>query len=253
MPPVYDVIIPARDEAATVGEVVRAARAAAGAGTVLVVDDGSTDATAAAARAAGAHVIAARPPGEPGHKGRALAAGVAASTAARLVFFDADLLGAHPRHFEALAAPLAEGRFALSCGLLDYGPLFNPAFLRLPPITGLRALDRELFAGVDLAACRGFQIEILINEVLVRRGLASTIRVLRGLSHRTKLAKLGWRRGLPAHLRMSRDLLACLKTVPLWTYPAYLRRLTLLRPAGAAPSRAAAEEPEWTCERMPDR
>jgi glycosyltransferase involved in cell wall biosynthesis len=50
------VVIPAHNEAATVGAVVRAARAAIPA-DVLVVDDASTDATAAEARAAGATVL----------------------------------------------------------------------------------------------------------------------------------------------------------------------------------------------------
>ena len=43
--PAYDVVIPARDEAPTITGVVRAARAAPGAGRVVVVDDGSTDGT----------------------------------------------------------------------------------------------------------------------------------------------------------------------------------------------------------------
>ncbi len=50
------VVIPALDEQATVGEVVRGARDHIG-GSVLVVDDGSVDETAAVARAAGAAVV----------------------------------------------------------------------------------------------------------------------------------------------------------------------------------------------------
>lgn len=49
-------VIPALNEEATVGEVVRSVRHHVGA-PVLVVDDGSADATAAVARAAGARVI----------------------------------------------------------------------------------------------------------------------------------------------------------------------------------------------------
>jgi len=65
--PAYDVVIPARDEALTVAGVVRAARAAPGAGRVVVVDDGWTDGTAAAAlsiaagNAGGVEVVAATP------------------------------------------------------------------------------------------------------------------------------------------------------------------------------------------------
>ena len=235
----YDVVIPARDEAGTVGAVVQAARGAAGVGTVLVVDDGSADGTAEAARGAGAVVVAARPPGSPkGDKGRALAAGVAAARADVLVFFDADLAGARPAHFEALAAPVLAGACALSCGLLDYGRLRNPLFLRLPPITGLRALPRAVFEAVAPARRNGFRIEIMLNEVVARGRLPARIRVLRGLTHRSKVEKAGWARGARAHLAMTAELLGCLRTVPLWTYGAYLRRLEVLPPAGPGAPRS---------------
>jgi len=51
------VVIPARDAEGTVGQVVRALRIILPAATVLVVDDGSTDDTSGAARAAGAEVL----------------------------------------------------------------------------------------------------------------------------------------------------------------------------------------------------
>jgi glycosyltransferase involved in cell wall biosynthesis len=242
--PRYDIVVPARNEESTVAGVVDAARAAAGVGRVVVVDDGSTDGTAEAARAAGATVVPGAAPGEPGSKARALAAGVAATSAAVLVFFDADILGARPSHFESLAAPVLDDTAWLSCGIIDYGAVRNPFFLRLPPITGLRSLRREVFAGIPaelLSVRNGFQIEIRINEVIARRGLPSTIRVLPGLGHRTKIAKVGWRRGLPAHLSMSRELLQCLRLVPLWTYGAYLRNLRVLPPAATAANIPTAE------------
>jgi glycosyltransferase involved in cell wall biosynthesis len=231
--PLFDVVIPARDEELTVAGVVRAALGACGAGRVIVVDDGSRDRTAAVAAEAGASVVASSLPGEPGSKALALARGVAASAAEVLVFFDADLTGVEPLHFEALAAPVLAGEARLSCGIVDYGALRNPLFLRLPPITGLRALPREVFAAVPEAKRKGFQIEIMINEVIARGGMPSAIRVLGGLRHRSKIAKQGWRRGLPSHLRMTGELLACLRIVPLWTYRAYLRNLSILPPAGA--------------------
>ena len=227
--PLFDVVVPARNEAPTVGDVVRAARAAAGVGKVTVVDDGSSDSTATLAREAGAVVVAAGA-GDIGDKGRALDLGVKATTAPVLLFFDADIQGVLPRHFELLAEPVLNGGSWLSLGLLDYGRLRNTLFLRLPPITGLRALRREVFEGISAERRNGFRIEIMINEVVARRRLPSSIRVLPGLRHRSKVDKMGWRAALPSYLSMTGELLGCLRTVPLWTYGAYLRHLRVLPP-----------------------
>lgn len=53
-----DVVMPARDEAPSVGEAVAGVARQPGVRRVVVVDNGSTDATAAEARAAGAEVVA---------------------------------------------------------------------------------------------------------------------------------------------------------------------------------------------------
>jgi glycosyltransferase involved in cell wall biosynthesis len=238
----FDVVIPARNEETTVADVVRAALAAPGVGQVVVVDDGSTDGTATAAQAAGAVVVSTGSSG--GSKARALARGfeaTAATPAEVLVFFDSDILNAAPAHLAALAAPVLSGDVWLSCGIVPYGRFRDPFFLRLPPITGLRALRREVFAAVPEERRNGFQIEIMINEVIARRGLPCSIRVLSGLRHRSKLEKVGWRQGLPAHLAMTRELLACLRFVPLWTYGAYLRNLRVLPPSGESLPPAGAD------------
>jgi 4,4'-diaponeurosporenoate glycosyltransferase len=85
------IVIPARDEADNLQRLLPSL--AGSAADVVVVDDGSTDATAAVARDLGATVV---DPGEPppGWTGKAwaCAAGAAATTAGRLVFLDADVV-----------------------------------------------------------------------------------------------------------------------------------------------------------------
>lgn len=217
-------IIPARNEAPTIGAVVQAARESRGARRVFVVDDHSIDDTATMARDAGAEVIASN-----GHasKALALATGVAATTSPILLFFDADILGARSEHFDLLAAPVLERGFAMSCGIVDYG-WRNGMFMRFPPITGLRAVRRDVFEAIPAQKLNGFQIEIMINEVVARGRMRTAMRVLRGLHHRSKVEKLGRIRGTSAHVAMTLELLHCLTFVPLWTYSNYLENLTIL-------------------------
>lgn len=110
------VVLPARDEAATVGEIVSSIRGELGSGTtplvdeVIVVDSASRDATARVAADSGARVVAlhdvvAEVPPRPG-KGEAMWRGVAATTADIVVFVDADLQSFDPRFVVALLGPL---------------------------------------------------------------------------------------------------------------------------------------------------
>ena len=89
------VIVPALDEEARIGGTVAAIRAALtalaadGGLEVIVVDDGSTDATADAALASGADQVVVLP--ENRGKGAAIRAGVAAARGRTIAFTDADL------------------------------------------------------------------------------------------------------------------------------------------------------------------
>jgi glycosyltransferase involved in cell wall biosynthesis len=89
------VIVPALDEAATIGATIDSIRGALQAITdgggleVVVVDDGSTDGTGEAALAAGADQVIVLPENQ--GKGAAVRAGVAAARGRTVAFTDADL------------------------------------------------------------------------------------------------------------------------------------------------------------------
>jgi hopene-associated glycosyltransferase HpnB len=111
--PEIDIIVPARDEAETIGPVIASLLAQDYAGTfrITLIDDNSTDGTAAAAgTAASLRVIRGqlKPEGWSG-KLWAVAQGVAATTAPVLLLTDADIVH-DPRHLSALVARLLEPR-----------------------------------------------------------------------------------------------------------------------------------------------
>lgn len=121
--PSIAVVLPALNEAATVGTIVTAIREAhIGVGglvsEVVVIDSGSTDATAAVAAGAGARVVSKEDvlTGIPvaAGKGEAMWRGVAATSAELVVFVDADLQSFTPDYITALVGPLlADDRIQL--------------------------------------------------------------------------------------------------------------------------------------------
>jgi glucosyl-3-phosphoglycerate synthase len=123
--PVVSVVLPARDEAATIGPIVRAIADLRRSGTgitigeIVVVDDGSTDGTVAVAAAAGARVVPAADvladvAAGPG-KGQAMWKGLAETSGDVVVFCDADLEAFDPAFISGLVdALVAEPHTAMA-------------------------------------------------------------------------------------------------------------------------------------------
>ncbi len=118
-------VIPARDEQASVGAVVSAMRAESARlgrlAEVVVVDNGSRDATASRARGAGARVVSEPRAGY----GRACLAGLAAlahDPPGAVVFADADASD-DPADLGPLLAPILEGRAEMVIGSRRLGQL----------------------------------------------------------------------------------------------------------------------------------
>jgi hopene-associated glycosyltransferase HpnB len=111
--PDVDIVVPARDEAETIGPVIGSllAQDYRGRVRVILVDDNSTDGTAAlAGTAANLTVITLQSkPAEWSGKLWALSQGAAASRAPILLFTDADIVH-DPRHLSSLVAKLLQSR-----------------------------------------------------------------------------------------------------------------------------------------------
>jgi len=168
------VIIPARNEAAALRQVLAEIPRPLVA-EVLVVDNGSTDATAAVAQAAGARVVTEPSPGY----GRACLAGLAALSPAVdvVAFLDGDRSD-YPEELERLLAPIAEGRTDLVIG--SRRAQAQPGSLTLQQRVGNRLacwLIRRCF-GVrytDLGPFRAIRREALARLGMQDRGFGWTV------------------------------------------------------------------------------
>jgi glycosyltransferase involved in cell wall biosynthesis len=235
-----DAVIPARDEELTVAPNVAAAQGCRHVRDVIVVDDGSVDATAAVARAAGARVVARTEPGAPGSKALAMAAGVAATDARSILFLDADCVGLTVGHLDRICEPYVAGVATMSIGLFDYGRRLNPLVRHLPPLSGERVLPRWVFESIPPVKLDGYTVEVRLNEVVCEGRLGTVVHTMPGVHHRTKREKLGTVAGLAATWHMYRALLGLVRPVGdirLRTYLQYLRDLTVLAPGSVSPAR----------------
>jgi glucosyl-3-phosphoglycerate synthase len=185
--PSVSVCIPARDEAATVGLIVKEL-GGLDLHEVLVVDDHSTDGTAEVATAAGARVVRVEdvlPECGPGEgKGEALWKSVAASTGDIIVWLDADLEDFDPGVVTRLVEPLDDPAIALVKGRAErplHGrpgeggrvteltarpvlSLLFPALARLAqPLAGELAARRSLLERLPFAAGYGVDLGLLLD------------------------------------------------------------------------------------------
>jgi glycosyltransferase involved in cell wall biosynthesis len=186
------VVIAARNEADRIAATVAAAAGLAGVGLVVVVDDGSSDATAAVAQQAGAAVM--RHPRNRG-KGAAMETGAEAvrlvdqrehrDRPRHLLFLDADLsdtagqagplmdpvtAGTADMTIAVFAATVKLGGHGLVVGLSGAGIRRATGWQPRQPLNGQRCLTRAAFEAARPLA-RGWGVETALTIDLLRQGL----------------------------------------------------------------------------------
>ena len=217
-------IIAAKDEAARIVSTISAVRGIAGVDLVIVVDDGSSDATGRLAGEAGAVVV-----GHPRNRGKAAAMATGARVAADrdvsdpagrarlLLFVDADLEGS-AANLAVLIAPVASGKADMTIATLPpqltagsgHGFVVRLArngieslagWTPTQPLSGMRCLSREAFEAASPLA-RGWGVEVGLTIDVLRAGLR-VVEVPCALQHR--VSGSDWR-GQVHRARQYRDV-----------------------------------------------
>jgi glycosyltransferase involved in cell wall biosynthesis len=218
-------IIPAYNEAARIGAVLEAVLGHPLIDEVLVIDDGSADATAeVVARFAQVRLIGLA---RNGGKTAALAHAFAATTSEVILLIDADLQGLQPAHLSALIEPVKSGRAAMSISLRDNAPgLWR--MIGLDYISGERALRRDLLTGQDEAMKRlpKFGFEVFLNSIVLQARAPLAVVRLPGVKSPLKSAKYGLWSGIKGDIFMLSDLM---RAVPLWGLAAQIVAMRRLR------------------------
>lgn len=190
-------VIPAKDEATRIAATIAAVQAIPGVALVVVVDDGSTDATSAIATDAGATVVR-----HPRNRGKAAAMTTGAALVAReeleraeqageadgsarmpLLFVDADLEGS-AANVGVLVPPVTSGAADMAIATLPpqkvsgggHGFVVRLArkgihrltgFDAVQPLSGMRCLSREAFDVANpLAAGWGVEVGLTVDVLL---------------------------------------------------------------------------------------
>ena len=199
-------IVPAHNEAIRIASTVAALRAIPEVAEVIVIDDGSTDATAAEAVRAGARVVRL---GRNEGKGSAMQRGIGSTRAPFLLFADADLEGS-ASNLRAIIVPVLQGEadVAIAAPPRSDGPsgfglverLAGWGIARLTgrrmerPLSGQRALRRE---AARAGFAHGFGVETAFTIDALRAGYrvvevpceishARTGRDVAGFTHRAR-------------------------------------------------------------------
>jgi UDP-N-acetylmuramyl pentapeptide phosphotransferase/UDP-N-acetylglucosamine-1-phosphate transferase len=206
------IVIPAYRAAATIADTVRAARQLSGVQEIIVVDDGSDDGTAEAARSAGADAVIALPANR--GKGAALSAGIAIANANQLLFLDADL-GRSAAQAGPLLDALSEisgpgmtvavlpsrpggGGFGLAMALARVVIRLLSGLRSEAPMSGQRAISAPLIRHIGIAPRFGVEVALTVEAAHIGAAIreiplplehALTGRDLSGFLHRARQFK----------------------------------------------------------------
>jgi glycosyltransferase involved in cell wall biosynthesis len=196
--------VTARNEAATIDQVVRALLTCKDIDEIIVVDDCSLDGTADAIDAG--DVLVLRNERHLG-KGASMDRAVEQAHGDVLCFVDADLIGLTAGHVSTLVEPVVRGAVDMHIGM-RWTPWYRSRITRAitPKLGGERAMVRAVWQSVGVRWRRGYRIEAALNNSALVHGYRTATVLLPGLTHRVKERKYGKFRGMLARASMIIDV-----------------------------------------------
>ncbi len=228
-------VIPAYNEAERIGRVLSAVVGHPLVSEILVVDDGSTDDTAA--RVAGIEGVRLISRGINGGKCRALRAGIEAATGPLIMLLDADLVGLTQRHVTSLIRPVMLDQADIAVSLRENAPAAWH-LIGLDYISGERVFHKHLLDGHydEIDTLPRFGFEVFLNELCIGRRDRVAVVDWKDVESPPKSRKYGLLSGAWGDVRMIMDLITALSPLRLARQIPALLRLRIGPPAkvGAA-------------------
>lgn len=174
---------------------------------IIVVSDGSTDATVEISRSfTGVTTIALR---ENCGKGYAMRVGVQYARHDVLFFVDGDMLHLTDEHIASLLMPVLRDECDMNIGVRNRDPIRNFFHLEMkvgPVLSGIRVMRRAVWDTVPLRYQERFKIEAALNFFCSRAGYRQRQTIIYGLGHVIKETKRGLREGLSSRWEMTREV-----------------------------------------------
>lgn len=199
-------IIAAYNEEKTIAEVLTALKRNPLIDEVVVVSDGSTDATVDICRTFDVITISLR---ENRGKGSAMRVGVEYARHDILFFVDGDMFNLTDGHLEDLIQPVLRDECDMNIGVRSRGPIWNFFHLQMkvgPVLSGIRVMRREVWETVPLRYQERFKIEAALNFFCSHAGYRQRQTVIHNLGHLIKESKRGFLPGLNSRWEMSREV-----------------------------------------------
>jgi len=198
-------IVPAYNEGARIGKVLRALYKNKAIDELIVVNDGSKDDTESEIRKfKGVKLITYK---KNGGKSYAIMRGLKASKNKLVMFIDSDLVGLREKDIVALAKPVLEDKADISISLRK-NSLNIYKFFSLDFISGERVFKKELLGNLDeIGKLRSFGLESFMNKRIIKNKLRIKVVKWDNVISPRKSKKMGFFHGMVGDIKMIKQII----------------------------------------------